>query len=187
LAALWLTTLAIERLGASFLGQALPFAPFMIHIMPVVPLPGAQACGRCDTSKMRKGVFVVRKSAGFSLIELMIVLAVIAIIAAIALPNYNQYLIRSARADAQACLMEMAQRQQQILMDARAYADEDGLSDAGVTCLDNIPRYTFVVAAPAGAIPPTFTITATPQGPQDGDGNLVIDQAGTTTRAGAPW
>jgi type IV pilus assembly protein PilE len=131
-----------------------------------------------------KGVPVVRKTAGFSLIELMIVLAVIAIIAAIALPNYNQYLIRSGRADAQAYLMELAQRQQQFLMDARTYATTEAQLQA-TRPLTVDRRYTLVIAT--GNNPPTFTITATPQGRQTGDGNLVINQAGTKTRNGAPW
>ena len=125
-----------------------------------------------------------RSQGGFTLIELMIVIAVIAILAAIAIPNYNAYLIRSSRADAQAYLMELAQRQQQFLMDARAYAStEADLRATRPSTFDR--RYTLAIVA--GANPPTFTITATPQGAQAGDGNLVIDQAGSKTRAGAPW
>jgi type IV pilus assembly protein PilE len=126
----------------------------------------------------------MRKSAGFSLLELMIAVGIIGILAAIVIPNFTEYLARSSRADTQAYLMELAQRQQQFLMDARTYATTEAqLQATRPSSFDR--RYTLAIVT--GNNPPTFTITATPQGPQAGDGNLVIDQAGTKTRNGDPW
>lgn len=131
------------------------------------------------------------RQGGFSLIELMIVLIVIAILAGIALPSYDRYRVRANRADAQAFLMEVAQMQQRRLMDARAYVnDPNAVITLNLTVPNNVDQnYTVTVAAPAGATPPTFTITATPKAGtrQAGDGALSIDQAGSKVWAGGSW
>ena len=59
---------------------------------------------------------------GFTLIEVMIALVIAAILAAVALPAYRDQLRRSTRAQAQAFLTDMASRQQQYLVEKRAYA-----------------------------------------------------------------
>jgi type IV pilus assembly protein PilE len=123
---------------------------------------------------------------GFSLIELMIVVAVIGILAAIAFPSYTQYQIRSNRADAQAYLMELAQRQQQFLMDARVYASTEAA--LGAVTPTGVDRNYSIDIVP-DVTPPRFTITASPRVGkiQAGDGDITINQAGTKTWNGGSW
>jgi type IV pilus assembly protein PilE len=61
--------------------------------------------------------------SGFTLIELMIAVAVIGILAAIALPSYKQYVVRGNRAAAQAEMMDIANREQQYLLVNRGYTN----------------------------------------------------------------
>lgn len=122
---------------------------------------------------------------GFTLIELMMVVAIVGVLAAIAYPSYTQYLIRSSRADAQSYLMELAQRQQQFLMDARTYAASEAA--LGVTAAPSSLATKYTITFVTGNAPPTFTITATAIGPQVSDGDLSIDQAGTKVWNGGAW
>ena len=119
-------------------------------------------------------------SRGFTLIELMIVVAIVAILAAVAVPSYNNYTRRAHRSDAQNYLMSLAQANAQYFIDNRDYA-------SSVTALNNpvptsvAPYYgTPVVTVNAGP-PPSFSIKATPIGGQASDscGWLQIDSAGT--------
>ena len=123
-----------------------------------------------------------RKQSGFTLIELMMALAVIGLIMAIAWPNYQQYLARGKRAEAQAFLMDLAQRQQQFLLDARRYAiDIDELDmSMPVNVAANYELEDFEIDSP----PPSILLTLTPRatGAQKDDGTLTIDSAGVKQR-----
>jgi len=119
-----------------------------------------------------------RTMSGFTLIELMIAVVVVGILAVVSLPSYADFVKRGARADAQAFLMEVALRQQQRLVDRRAYAGS--LVDLGVATPQSIAgKYAVSMTAPA-AVPPTFTITAAPQGAQalEGCGTLSLTSSG---------
>src|SRR4030095_3117687 len=59
---------------------------------------------------------------GFTLIEVVIVMAIVAILTAIALPNYSEYIVRSNRSTAQSFLTDAASRQAQFFLDRRTYA-----------------------------------------------------------------
>ena len=123
------------------------------------------------------------RCGGFTLIELMITVVVVAILAVIALPNYSEYVKRGTRADAQAFLMDVALRQQQRLVDRRAYATT--LGDLGLTVPGSISgKHSVSMSAPA-VVPPTFTITAAPQGAQTTEacGTMTLTSSGTRTPA----
>jgi len=117
---------------------------------------------------------------GFTLIELMITVAIIAILAAIAYPSYTQYVIRGHRAAAQAEMMDIANRQQQFFLANRSYAaDLAGLSYS--LPAEVAKKYTAAIAANNAATPPNFTITFAPTGSQSTDGNLSLNSAGVKT------
>jgi type IV pilus assembly protein PilE len=124
---------------------------------------------------------------GFTLIELMITVAVVAILAAIAYPSYQEHVRKSRRAAAQGVLMDVASRQQQIFVDSRAYAAD--LAGTGASVPVNVQAvYAVSVAASAATPtqPPAFVAMATPTGGQAEDrcGTLTINQAGVKTPAG---
>jgi type IV pilus assembly protein PilE len=117
----------------------------------------------------------------------MITVAIIGILAAVAYPSYQEHVRKANRADAQSFLMDLAQRQQQFLMDARRYASS--IDELGVAVPERVARfYSVAVVAPAGA-PPTFTLTATPiagsmQAPDLGGVVLSLNQAGVKAPSG---
>ena len=131
-----------------------------------------------------------RRGEGFTLIEMMITVAIIAILAAIALPSYDESRRKSRRADAKQMLMQAAQFMERSYTETNRY---DKLRNADGTLgnialpagLTSTSGYTISIAAVAQA---TFSLNATPVvgGPQnaDGCGIYTIDQAGVKSLAG---
>jgi len=116
---------------------------------------------------------------GFTLIELMITVAVIGILAAVAYPAYLDQVRKARRADAQAILLNIAARQQQMLLDTRVYvATTSGLNISVPSSVQN--AYTISITVGAGAVP-SFSATATPLGSQSADkcSVLSVDQTGS--------
>jgi type IV pilus assembly protein PilE len=124
------------------------------------------------------------RKRGFTLIELMITVAVVAILAAIAFPSYATFMKKSRRGDAEATLMDIAQREQQYLLDTRTYAAT--VAALNTTIPADVSAYYTIVIAPGGAAPPTYVITATPiaGSPQAGDYTLTLDNTGVKSPAG---
>ncbi len=119
---------------------------------------------------------------GLTLIELMIVVAIVAILAAVAYPSYTDYIRKGKRATAQAALMEMANKQQQFLLDRRRYATTSQLETFGFTKPKEIENdYTFTVTL--GDPPTTFTATATPSAAlvARGEQTLTVTHTGAKT------
>ncbi|OGA45395.1 MAG: hypothetical protein A3F74_26990 [Betaproteobacteria bacterium RIFCSPLOWO2_12_FULL_62_58] len=130
---------------------------------------------------------------GFTLIELMIVVAVVAILAAVAYPSYQDYLKRGRRASAQTFIMEVANKESQYLLDARNYAvsnNATAITTLGLTVPNDVsPYYDLKVGStgpdPAVATsPPSYIITATPKGTQTTDpyGVMSLNHEGAKTR-----
>jgi len=127
------------------------------------------------------------RQAGFTLIELMITLAIVAILAAAATYAYTAYTLRNNRVAVQTYMTAISGKQQQYLLDAREYA----LTSAalGVVQPSHLTgKYTVTITANSAATPPTFLITATPAGSQVKDttcGTMTLNQAGTKTATGS--
>lgn len=126
---------------------------------------------------------MAKKSKGFTLIELMIVVAIIGIITSIAFPNYVRYVTKSKRSAAQALMLDIANREKQYFLDARTYTST--LSNLGISSLpsDVSANYTISINTPAGP-PPSFTITATPIGGQVSDGAITLTDTGVKSPSG---
>lgn len=124
------------------------------------------------------------KALGFTLIELLMAMTVVAILAAISIPSYRSSVIKSNRGSAQAVLMDVAQRQQQYLLDHHSYAAN--LTTLGVTVPTSVSaKYTVTIPSTSSGSPPSFTATATPVtgSSQASDGAMSIDSTGAKTPA----
>ncbi|WP_394809166.1 type IV pilin protein [Nitrosomonas sp.] len=132
---------------------------------------------------MKKQVMERLNCRGFTLIELMITVAIVGILSAIAYPSYTQYMIRANRAAAQAEMMDIANRQQQFLLTDRGYASKTTLEASGYSLPSDVSsKYSYAIVIGTGTVP-SYTLTFTPTGPQASDGNLMLTSEGAKTPA----
>ncbi|MCH7375417.1 type IVa pilus pseudopilin TppA [Aeromonas sp. MR19] len=122
---------------------------------------------------------------GFSLMELMIAVAVMAILTVIAYPSYNNYIASAKRAEAKATLLEAAQYLERQFT-AEGNYDGGNLASAGLATLPKEggeAYYNLALNASGGR----YTLTAIPTGAMDGDpcGLLTLDQGGQQGVSGA--
>jgi type IV pilus assembly protein PilE len=123
------------------------------------------------------------RQKGFTLIELVIAVVIVGILATIAMPAYQEYVRRGARAAAQSEMMDIANREQQFLLANRVYASKTTLESSGYSLPGNVSsKYGYAITTVDA--PPTFTITFTPSGSQASDGALVLTSEGVKTRKG---
>ncbi|XOZ33467.1 type IV pilin protein [Halomonadaceae bacterium KBTZ08] len=123
------------------------------------------------------------RSNGFTLIELMIVVAIIGILAAIAYPSYLKYVEDARRSDAQAALMGLASAMERHRTSNNTYTGA-GSPDTGAPSIypDEVPKdgspkfYDLTISAVDAT---SYTLRATPKNAQSGDGVLELDHTGT--------
>lgn len=124
------------------------------------------------------------RTHGFTLIELMIVVAIVAIIMAIAYPSYQNHVLKTARTNATACMMEHAQFMERFYTSNLTYE----AADANLGCANDADLANRYQIGIDGLGQATYTITATPHGPQLKDtvcGTLSLNQAGTRSVSGS--
>ena len=119
-------------------------------------------------------------SRGFSLIELMVVVAVVGILAAIVYPSYVRYIVRGNRSAAEGFMLEVASRQERYLVDARQYAPD--LATLGMTAPTTVsPNYTVTITS-VTTTPPGYVIQGAPIGAQQTNdtncGTLTLSSTG---------
>ncbi len=132
---------------------------------------------------------------GFTLIELMIVIAVIGVLSAVAYPAYQAHVLRTHRAVAAACLQELALQMERRYTLKMAYDQPVTTLPAAACVATAAGRYQFAfgvapgaaAGAAAGPTAASYLLEAIPQGAQANDpdcGTLGLDHQGVRTRSG---
>ena len=138
-----------------------------------------------------------QKNRGFSLVELMAVVVILAVMVTVALPAYQGYVARANQAMAQSYLLDAAQMQQLYFNDTRRYASDSDQLNSDIP--DRVAANYAVAFSVSSVLPLRFEIVAIPSNcgaPADGesyiddvacDGELYIDNENNRLRDDKPW
>lgn len=129
------------------------------------------------------------QSRGVTLVELIIVMIVIAVLAAIAVPSYRQYVLRSHRVEAKTALLNLAVAQEKFYLQNNRYATDGERADAppdGLGFPDSTEKgwYTLSIEVDDEDSPQAWTATATAAGSQSADSDCAsfsLTSAGVKT------
>lgn len=128
----------------------------------------------------------MNNTRGFTLIELMIVIVIVGILFAVALPSYQSSVLRGHRADAQSILMDISAREERFMAQNNTYTTDINTA-AGLnigTTTSNNGYYNLTVAACGGGIATCYLLTATATGGQANDtdcATITLSSAGVTS------
>jgi type IV pilus assembly protein PilE len=134
-----------------------------------------------------KSTQIRSRQHGVTLMELLIVVVIVGLLAAVALPSYRENAMRAARSDARTALQEALSRQEQFFLDNRTYTNS--LAALNLAAATENDYYTVSIdAATAGCpISRCYTMRAVPQGRQADDTQcaaLTINSSGTKSATG---
>lgn len=122
----------------------------------------------------------MQRQGGFTLIEVMVTVAIVAILAAVALPSYTEYVKRGKIPEATSTLAELRAKMEQYFQDNRTFATACA---AGATLPPSSPQVKYFAFACSNLGATTYTITATGNAAQMNGFTYAIDQANTRTTA----
>ncbi|WP_211453326.1 type IV pilin protein [Collimonas antrihumi] len=115
------------------------------------------------------------KPGGFTLIELMVVVAIIAILARVAIPNYRQYVQRGDRAAAMAALLQNGNWMQQQFTINNTYPVAGATLPVPTSPANGTAKYNISISVGTG---PAYKLSAAPTGTADKCGTFTLDNTG---------